>query len=94
MNKNNNYYNYVWSFINIVAQSNITPKKLIYNPPYTICYFEDDTKEIVKCMDGEPFSEEVGAMACIVKRVTKNHSFFMKLVKNGYHQPQQKNDKE
>lgn len=78
----------------MIAKDSITPMKVIYNPPYTICYFEDDTKEIVKCMDGEEFSEEAGVMACITKRVVKNHSFFMRLVKNGYHQPRQENDKE
>lgn len=63
------------------------PKKIIFNPPATICYFPDGKKIVVKCTAEDKFIEEVGVMACIVKKIFQSRSKFEKLVKSGYRQP-------
>jgi hypothetical protein len=68
---------------------NLKPRKVIFNPPYTICYFQDNgelTKEVVKCSEWEIFDEEEGVAMCIVKRVFKNRSEFVRIVNGGHHQ--------
>lgn len=63
------------------------PERIIFNPPATICCFPDGEKIVVKCTDGDAFIEEVGVMACIVKKIFASRSEFEKLVKSGYRQP-------
>ncbi len=55
--------------------------RVIYNPPYTITYFSDNTKVIVKATN-EPFSEEIGLAMCVVKKFVPNRTEFLRLVKN------------
>ena len=45
------------------------PKTVIFNPPATIVYWEDGEKTIVKCMDGDEFSPEVGLAMCLAKYI-------------------------
>lgn len=50
-------------------------KQVIFNPPATIVYWDDDTKTVVKC-DNDEFSEEFGfAMACVRKIYGTRNSF-------------------
>jgi hypothetical protein len=60
------------------------PVRVIYNDPYTICYFQDGSKEVVKVMEGDTFSKENGVLECIAKKVFNNHNEFKRLVESGY----------
>jgi len=62
------------------------PVKVIFNPPYTICYFADGTKTIAKCMEEDWFIEEIGVMACITKKVLGSRGSFRRLVKDAHRQ--------
>lgn len=44
-------------------------KKVIFNNPATIVFWEDGTKTVVKCMEGDTFSKEMGLAMCICKKV-------------------------
>lgn len=44
-------------------------KKVIYNDPATIVLWNDGTKTVVKCMEGDTFSQEMGLAMCICKKV-------------------------
>lgn len=44
-------------------------KKVIYNDPATIILWNDGTKTVVKCMEGDIFSQEMGLAMCICKKV-------------------------
>lgn len=44
-------------------------KKVIYNDPATIVLWNDGTKTVVKCMEGDTFSKEMGLAMCICKKV-------------------------
>ena len=42
--------------------------RIIFNPPATIVFWEDGTKTVVKCIEGQPYEKYAGfAMACMKK---------------------------
>ena len=43
-------------------------KKVIFNDPATIVLWEDGTKTVVKCMEGDTYSKEMGLAMCICKK--------------------------
>lgn len=43
--------------------------KVIFNPPATIVYWLDGTKTVVKCKEGEEFSEWAGIALCLAKKL-------------------------
>lgn len=55
-------------------------KRVIFNPPATIVMWEDGTKTIVKCTEGEEFKEELGLAMAIAKRYFGSRSKFKKEV--------------
>lgn len=52
--------------------SNLNIKKVIFNDPATIVYWEDGTKTVVKAMDGETFDKEKGLAMAISKKSLGN----------------------
>lgn len=44
-------------------------KKVIFNPPATIVFWKDGTKTVVKCKEGEEFSEWAGIALCLAKKL-------------------------
>lgn len=67
----------------IVARATLIPKPTNYLPeiknvkfngPATIVFWADGTKTVVKCQDGDDYSEEVGLAMCIAKKVFGNTS--------------------
>jgi hypothetical protein len=75
---------YFSSSVPPVTTEDFIPVKIIYNCPATICYFKDGTKEVVMVTPNEEYIEEVGVMACIMKRLFKSRNEFKRLVKSGY----------
>lgn len=55
-------------------------KKVIFHDPATIVYWQDKTKTVVKCKDGETFDKEKGLAMCISKKLLGDefHSEFRK----------------
>ncbi|MBO4543396.1 MAG: hypothetical protein J5725_09490 [Bacteroidales bacterium] len=47
-------------------------KRVIFNDPATIVYWEDGTKTVVKCGENDTFDKEKGLAMAIVKRMMKN----------------------
>lgn len=47
-------------------------KKVIFNNPATIVCWEDGTKTVVKCAEGDTFSEYAGLSMCITKKLLGN----------------------
>lgn len=50
----------------------ITPKKVIFDNPATIVYWEDGTKTVVKRQKGERFDKEKGLAMALAKKVLGN----------------------
>jgi len=65
------------------VEDHIIPVRVIYNPPYTICYFGNGDKQVAKCTDGDEFIDEVGVMSCIMKQIFSTRSEFQRIVDAG-----------
>lgn len=57
------------------------PKKIIFNGPATIVLWEDGTKTVVKCQDGDTFDKEKGIALCFMKKSLGNKSNFNNVIK-------------
>ena len=56
-------------------------KNVKFNGPATIVFWTDGTKTVVKCQDGDDYSEEVGLAMCIVKKAFGNTSKYNDIFK-------------
>ena len=56
-------------------------KNVKFDGPATIVFWADGTKTVVKCQDGDYYSEEVGLAMCIVKKVFGNKSKYNDIFK-------------
>lgn len=59
-------------------------KKIIYNPPATIVFWEDGKKTVVKTMEGTVFNPYHGFTAALAKRVYGSSTRVNKIVWNGH----------
>ena len=67
------------------------PKQVIFNDRTTVVIWKDNSKTVVRCAEGEKFSEEIGLCEAIVKKVYGgNRSKFLRLVEGAYRQPEPK----
>lgn len=55
-------------------------KRVIISPPATIILWEDDTKTICKCSEGEEFDIEKGIAMCFLKKMFGNPSQVRKFI--------------
>ena len=55
--------------------------KAHFNPPMTIVLWEDGTKTVVKCQDGDAYSKETGLALCIAKKALGNQGNFNEVFK-------------
>lgn len=44
-------------------------KKVIFNDPVTVVIWSDDTKTIVRCIEGQPYEPYAGFCAAVVKKL-------------------------
>ena len=58
------YQMYIRPYFNI--------KKVIFNKPATIVYWEDGTKTVVKCGKDDVYDEEKGLALCFMKKALNN----------------------
>lgn len=56
-------------------------KNVKFNGPATIVFWADGAKTVVKCQDGDDYSEEVGLAMCIVKKAFGNKSNYNDIFK-------------
>lgn len=56
-------------------------KNVIFNDPATIVLWSDGTKTVVKCQDGDVYSEEVGLAMAISKKALGNQGNFNNVFK-------------
>ena len=67
-------------------------KKVIFNPPATIVFWNDGKKTIVKASKDEEFSEEVGLCEAVAKRYFGSRSALLNAVKNAKRPAEGKTD--
>lgn len=56
-------------------------KKVIFNPPYTIVFWEDEIKTIVKCGENEQYDPEKGLAMAMAERLFGNHGYYYDVFK-------------
>ena len=76
------------AYMKIIAgsYSKLRVKNIVFNNPATIVFWEDGTKTVVKCAEGEQFNKYVGFCAAVTKKVFGNNNRVIKLVEAGYEQ--------
>ena len=47
-------------------------KDVIYHNPATIVFWQDGTKTVVKCQEGDTYNPELGLAMCIIKKMCNN----------------------
>lgn len=69
--KYNKFYNDEWKLTATSCSVVLVPeiKRVIFNGPATIVFWSDNTKTIVKCMEGELFDEEKGIAMAFIKKM-------------------------
>lgn len=55
--------------------------KVVFNPPATVVMWDDGTKTVVKAMEGDEFSEELGLAMAVARRYFGSRSQLKKTVK-------------
>ena len=63
------------------AVSQFDIQRVLFNDPATIVFWKDGTKTVVKCQDGDVYSEEVGLALCFAKKALGNQSNFNNVFK-------------
>ena len=46
----------------------LTIKKIMYKPPATIVFWNDDTKTVAVCEKGDVYNRELGFALCVLKK--------------------------
>lgn len=74
--------NRLLTFPKMNMYSDLKIEKVIFNNPATIVFWNDGSKTVVKCGEGETFDEEKGfAIACTKKMFGNNHIYYGKMQK-------------
>ena len=81
----NSYYNMYNTYNGAIDEKALKIEKVIFNDPATIVFWNDGTKTVVKCEEGETFDKEKGIALCFMKKINGNKSnynnIFKKLIK-------------
>jgi len=64
---------------------NYKPKRIVIDGKITACFFEDGEKIVVRCGEGDTFSEEVGVAEAIARKLYGNRTRFKKAIANAEH---------
>lgn len=64
----------------------LKPKRIIFNNPATIVFWEDGTKTVVKLSKGEKFNSYNAFCAALAKKIFENNSRVRAIVKSGVNQ--------
>lgn len=69
---------------------------IITNPPATIILWKDDSKTVVKCMDGDEYDVEQGIAMCLLKKLLSDNGYhsLKKIMHNESNKYENKNAKE
>ena len=54
---------------------------VLFNKPYTIVFWKDKTKTVVKCQKGDIYDKEKGLAMAIIKKIFSNSNYFNTIFK-------------
>lgn len=55
--------------LNQQGKLNFGLKRVVFHDPATIAFWEDGTKTVVKCCEGDQYNKETGLAMCVLKRL-------------------------
>ena len=78
--------NFFEDYIALRYLSNMNPakfyiKKVVFNNPATVVFWQDGTKTVVKCQDGDTYNKETGLALCFAKKALGNKGNFNEIFK-------------
>jgi hypothetical protein len=76
----------------MTLKEQLTPDRIIFNPPATIVYWKDGTKTIVKTMEGDEFNQEAGFAMAVMRKVFGTRNEYLHLLEKAYVQPKPKKE--
>lgn len=56
-------------------------KNVYFNPPVTVVLWDDGTKTVVRCQNGDTYSKETGLALCMAKKAMGNDGKFNDIFK-------------
>lgn len=62
-----------------ITSNTMKIEKVIFNNPATIVYWNDGTKTVVKCQEGDFFDKEKGLAMAIIKKMYGNKGSYNKV---------------
>jgi hypothetical protein len=65
-------------------------RKVVFNDPATIVYWQDGTKTVVKCQKNDTFEKEKGLAMCFVKKLLGNKGNYYETIKKWTEDPVKK----
>lgn len=63
--------------------------RVIFSDPATIVLWKDGTKTVVKCQEGDTYSEETGLALCVMKKVYGNKGRFNDILRKWVPEPKE-----
>lgn len=72
---------YVLNMFRTAMKTTFYPVKVIFHDPATIVFWDDGTKTVVKCQEGDKYDEEMGLALCFTKKALGNKSNFNNVMK-------------
>lgn len=70
----------------------LTIKKIMYKPPATIVFWNDGTKTVSVCEDGDEYNKELGFALCVLKKKYGNKTVH-EMLERYVHNATQKDNK-
>lgn len=68
-------------------------KKVIFNEPTTIVYWNDGTKTVVQCSEEDTFNKDAGIALCMMKKMFGNDGAYYKEIRKWCGYPKRKKEK-
>ena len=88
--RRNGKTSYMMNMFRLAMETKFYPVKVIFHDPATIVFWDDGSKTVVKCQEGDTYNEEMGLALCFAKKAMGNKSNFNNIFKNWI--PEAKND--
>ena len=73
-------------FLKTITGDTYTPRKIIFNDPVSVVFWQDGTKTIVRRTKGEKFNKYTAFTAALAKKIFGNNTRVNAIVKSGIDQ--------
>lgn len=93
-NSSSTTYTYDFPVEKVSENNPMEIERVVFNPPFTVVFFEDGSKSISRCHENDTFDPEVGVMVAVAKKIYPNRKEILDLVDNAFWQKGRKQKKQ